>query len=386
MSPTGATEPAKKSALSDEKAPSRPSEAPLAEVALSAEGAAGQVPEGHTPPEFPPISSATLTTHQAPLEVGDDEEEGIEDGITSDTESAYSTSVSSSVMAHVFENGRRYHRYREGKYNFPNDEREQEREDMKHACVLNLCEGNLLYAPVGEYPQNIIDLGTGTGIWAIEMAERFPSAIVTGVDLSPIQPSWVPPNVKFTVDDIEDRFVYPINHFDMIHIRNVIHHLRDVPQLLRQCYRHIKPGGWMEIQEHEINLYCDDGTMPPDYAVHVLFAYVREAMAKFGMDATMILKVDELLREAGFINISRRVMKIPEGPWARGQSQKLTGLFWRTILLEGVEGIALKPLEKGLHWSREEIEVFLVDVRKQLMDPSIHTYWPFHVVTAQKAP
>jgi ribosomal protein L11 methylase PrmA len=38
---------------------------------------------------------------------------------------------------------------------------------MKHAMVVNLCGGKLHYAPLNN-PQNIIDIGTGTGIWAID--------------------------------------------------------------------------------------------------------------------------------------------------------------------------------------------------------------------------
>jgi hypothetical protein len=72
------------------------------------------------------------------------------------------------VHNYRFENGRRYHIFREGAYNFPNDETEQDREDLKHAMVLNLCGGRLHFANIGENPQNILDMGTGTGIWAIE--------------------------------------------------------------------------------------------------------------------------------------------------------------------------------------------------------------------------
>jgi len=37
----------------------------------------------------------------------------------------------------------------------------------------------------------------------IEMADEYPSAQVLGIDLSPEQPTWVPPNCKFEVDDFE---------------------------------------------------------------------------------------------------------------------------------------------------------------------------------------
>lgn len=49
-------------------------------------------------------------------------------------------------------------------------------------------------APIGESPQRILDLGTGTGIWALDMADMFPSAEVIGVDIAPIQPKWVAPS------------------------------------------------------------------------------------------------------------------------------------------------------------------------------------------------
>jgi methylase of polypeptide subunit release factors len=75
--------------------------------------------------------------------------------------------MGSSVRDYAFENGRRYHKFREGTYNFPNEDSEQDREDMKHAMMVNLCQV-LHFAPLGSNPQEILDMGTGTGIWAIE--------------------------------------------------------------------------------------------------------------------------------------------------------------------------------------------------------------------------
>lgn len=89
-------------------------------------------------------------------------------GYESDGFSSGSTSAESSVRDYMFENGRRYHRFREGHYNFPNEDVEQEREDMKHAMVKLLCSQKLHFAPIGNNPQEILDIGTGTGIWAIE--------------------------------------------------------------------------------------------------------------------------------------------------------------------------------------------------------------------------
>lgn len=73
------------------------------------------------------------------------------------------------------------------------------------------------------------------------MGEQYPSAIVQGVDLSPIQPSWVPPNVKFVVDDAEAPWVYPKDHFDLVHARHTVQAFRDYLGVLKQAHRQALP-------------------------------------------------------------------------------------------------------------------------------------------------
>lgn len=64
---------------------------------------------------------------------------------------------------------------------------------MQHEIFRLLFNGELHHSPL-ENPHRILDIGTGTGIWAIDMADLYPSAEVTGTDISPIQSTWVPPN------------------------------------------------------------------------------------------------------------------------------------------------------------------------------------------------
>lgn len=113
-----------------------------------------------------------------------------------------STSLESAVTNYQFEHGRRYHAYQAGKYHFPNDEQELNRMDIEHHNQRLQMSGALHLCPV-EDPEEILDLGTGTGIWAIDMADLYPTAQIIGTDLSPVQPSWVPPNCKFEIDDFE---------------------------------------------------------------------------------------------------------------------------------------------------------------------------------------
>ena len=109
-------------------------------------------------------SSVTLSDTASSQTSIDDEGMG-EDGGESDA----STSVYSSLFEHSYENGRRYHRYRHGRYPIPNDEEEQNREDLLHTMMLEATDGRLYYSPLEEdRVQKIIDLGTGTGSWAMD--------------------------------------------------------------------------------------------------------------------------------------------------------------------------------------------------------------------------
>ena len=125
--------------------------------------------------------------------------------IASDT-----TSIKSDILRYHFEHGRRYHAYKAGSYYYPNDEQALNQMDIEHHNQMLMLD-KLHLSPISD-PQEILDVGTGTGIWAIDVADSYPSAIVTGTDLSPTQPSWVPPNVRFEIDDFKDEWCVALPH------------------------------------------------------------------------------------------------------------------------------------------------------------------------------
>lgn len=189
------------------------------------------------PPQYSP-TTAQIVASQASTTIEIDDPGFSDAGYENETSPPRDVSLSSSIRDYTFENGRRYHKFREGAYHFPNDEPEQDRENMKHAMIVNLCGGKLHYAPIGMYPQNIIDLGTGTGAWCMDMGDEYPSAQILGVDLSPIQPVWVPPNVKFMVDDVESIWFEAENFYDLVHCRHTTPAFKNFPALLRTTYEY----------------------------------------------------------------------------------------------------------------------------------------------------
>jgi hypothetical protein len=68
----------------------------------------------------------------------------------------------------------------------------------------------------------------------MDFGDQFPNAHVRGIDLSPTQPEWVPPNVQFFIDDCELDWVD--RNADFVHFRFMTTVLKDVPGVLGNAY------------------------------------------------------------------------------------------------------------------------------------------------------
>ncbi|KAF1359127.1 S-adenosyl-L-methionine-dependent methyltransferase [Lizonia empirigonia] len=301
----------------------------------------------------------------------------------SDADSTYAdlasetASLTSSIMAGHYENGRRYHAYQaSGEYILPDDEQEQDRLDIKYASLQLVFSDKVTFAPI-EHPQQILDIGTGTGIWAIDAGEQFPGATITATDLSPIQPTWVPPNVKFEIDDAEAEWTWPLSHFDLVHMRTMTGGIRNWDKLFAQAFRHTARGGYIELQEMDYMGVMQPTSRNPGTAFHTWCTEQGKAALKVGVNLrTSAAFLKASLEDAGFVDISVREFKLPIGPWPKQKRLRDAGLLQLSAMLEGIEGLSLRLLKFYDGWSRDELKVLLAKVRAELKDPACHAYWP----------
>jgi SAM-dependent methyltransferase len=101
-----------------------------------------------------------------------------------------------------------------------------------------------------------------------DFADARPEAEVIGTDISPSQPEWVPPNLKFEIEDCTQPWTYPPDTFDFVHLRYLFGAISDWDALIAEAFKACKPGGWVETVDPSVNLGCDDGSVREGTALY----------------------------------------------------------------------------------------------------------------------
>ncbi|KAF9872753.1 hypothetical protein CkaCkLH20_09616 [Colletotrichum karsti] len=297
-----------------------------------------------------------------------------------------STSVTSSIMRFREENGRTYHGYKDGKYMMPNDGKEVDRLDLQHNLFMLTFDGKLATAPPNERGSNVkrvLDIGTGSGIWAMDFGDEHPEAEVLGIDLSPVQPEFTPPNVKFEIDDFEEAWTYT-QPFDYIHSRMMTGCVADWKEYFQKCFDNLSPGGYFELVEPDIVVKSDDGTLKPDHTIVKTGNLMIEATAAVGRMFQQISHLKPVLMEVGFEDVTLQQFKWPVNSWPKDPKMKELGMWHNENLLLGWEAICMAPLVRGLGWSYAEVQVLLAENRRDFNNRNIHSYFPIWTMYGRK--
>lgn len=253
----------------------------------------------------------------------------------------------------------------------------------------------------------MLDFGTGTGVWAIDFAEEFPDSQVLGTDLSPIQPTWFPLNCRFEVDDVESEWLDSYGPFDFIHGRGMTGAIGDWPKLFRQAYDNLRPGGWLELQDHETVFTSDDGTHLQAVNFKLWQDKLNEASQLFGKSFKDYEFHKERMEEAGFVDVvddAYRVCvlslshltdigdgtitdffaQVPMGTWPKDKRMKEIGRFQLFHALEALESYSLAIFTRVLKWTPEETRDLIAKVKAEGTNPHLHLYSSFRFVYGRK--
>ncbi|KAF3019014.1 hypothetical protein E8E14_013172 [Neopestalotiopsis sp. 37M] len=294
------------------------------------------------------------------------------------------------------DSGRLYHGYKDGRYFLPNDAAEQDRLDLQHHLWSLVLDGWLALAPMNEIPRYVLDVGTGTGLWAMDFAEQNPSSYVIGTDLSAIQPAPRTLNVHFTKDDAEDDWIFPLPSssststssgstassgdsqqvrkilFDYVHFRLMFSCFNDPHVVLGHAYNSMAPGGWVEFQESALEVFQAN----PDFQGDAIMRWTRgcqRGAAAMGRDIDVARKYKGWLQQAGFVDVVEKKILLPMSPWPQDAQFKEIGRWQMQNMIEGTRGVGWKMLSAA-GMASGEIEALVSEVLAELRCRDNHSY------------
>ncbi|KAL1850181.1 hypothetical protein VTK73DRAFT_9734 [Phialemonium thermophilum] len=304
-------------------------------------------------------------------------------------DSASSTaSINSSILHYRTLHGRTYHSDHVGNAQYwgTNDGQQQEALDIAHHFHTLLLDGKSHLAPLDkDKVQAVLDVGTGTGIWAIDFADEFPNARVIGTDISPIQPGWVPPNLQFQIDDCTQEWTFAPDTFDYVHIRWLVGSIVDWTALYKEAFRALKPGGYLEDAEPSPYLESDDGTVHDKSAMSQWGKFFVEGGKKIGRSFTIVEDgvQRKAMEEAGFVDIQEIDSRIALGGWPKNPKDKEIGRYSQYALEQDIEGTVLF-MANLLGWTKAEVGVYIAHLRRELRSGKFHAYYRQKTVIGRK--
>ncbi|KDQ65156.1 hypothetical protein JAAARDRAFT_202378 [Jaapia argillacea MUCL 33604] len=306
------------------------------------------------------------------------------------------------------------------RYLLPADKDELDRYKLHHRMMQFVFEGRnypgpvreILTSPLFKHKKRVLDLGTGGGEWAMDIADEFSRVEVTGVDIAPIQPRDVPPNCAFELCDLEGHDLpYVSNSYDVIHVRSIHTGIRDYRQFIIEVTRMLRPGGLLILIEPDTEPIVDGHLkscppaplptslggskrkrtlthIPSNYASgapgwFALWEAYRKGLEAQNIDVTVPQRLGSFVNQTdAYETISVQEAMIPIGFWPTDPTLLTIGqLAWMEfdLLLP-----AMRPhlLSSGIpEW---KADILIGDAQRDLYEPVMPPSCRLHVVHAIK--
>ncbi|KAK2039318.1 S-adenosyl-L-methionine-dependent methyltransferase [Colletotrichum somersetense] len=277
--------------------------------------------------------------------------------------------------------GRTYHPLEE--YILPNDTTEQFRLDIQHLLWLATWDGRLCMCPKKDGASRVLDVGTGTGVWAMAYADEHPEAVVTGVDISPIQPQVVAPNCFFEIYNAESEWPWRIPH-DFVFMRHMNTAFASWRDTIEKVFRNLAPGGYIELQDNTFPIMSYEGTMPANSAIARWSSMLMESTRLLGRPCDAPSQFKRLLEDAGFEGVVEIKRVWPIGEWAAGRRHFVTGSLCHDTSIAGLEPSTLRLFTSVFGWSVEETKDFCREVEAEIRSQRYHAYFNVYCVYGKK--
>lgn len=124
---------------------------------------------------------------------------------------------------------------------------------------------------------------------------------------------------------MDQEWTFGSNRFDMIRHAFLIGSISSFPELFKRAFDALKPGGSLQSVEMQIDIFCDDDTLPEDAALRQWATLMHEAFGKMGRKFAPAEEYKQMMEDAGFENVELRVVKRPMNDWPKDPKMKEIG-------------------------------------------------------------
>ncbi|KAI3402125.1 hypothetical protein diail_54 [Diaporthe ilicicola] len=267
-------------------------------------------------------------------------------------------------------------------YFAPVDEEEAQRLQLFHHIFHVLFDKRLIFPGPIPNPRRILDCGFGPATWAIEVADSYPRCEVIGVDIaSQMSPPDLPPNLYLEVDDLNQRLNFDSSHFDVVHSRCVAGGIDACrwSNYTRELNRVLVAGGWCQMVEVYFNAQSHNGTLTDDHGLRRWSRLYLQSLQP-EKDPRAGIRLEDLMRNAGFENVESRMMQLPLCGWPDDVREKEVGTANRENMSHLLSSLAIYPFTERLDMSITEVQVLLAQARREAQDPGFKAYFPVYVM------
>lgn len=156
---------------------------------------------------------------------------------------------------------------------------------------------------------HILDLGTGIGAMADQLAKRYPGTKITGLDRSEAQLAVARARHPVATYVQGDATAMPFGdaNFDRVHASWLLEHVPDPLAVLREVHRVLRPGGvayFVEVDNSTLRLE------PPVAIVTEVMNLINAAQLSAGGDPFIGKKLGRLFEKTGFIDVQARPLPL----------------------------------------------------------------------------
>jgi len=150
-------------------------------------------------------------------------------------------------------------------------------------------------------------------------------------------------------------------------------------------YKYIKPGGWIQLVEYDLDFQCDDGTLTEIIFIAVYMSTISASLVQAGKDPQVARKLKGYAEDAGFVNVKEETLRTPISNWPKDKKLKERGRWVLAASETGVEAHAIALMTRAKDKkSQEEIKAFIDSVKMDQNTRRVHAYQYHRFVVGQK--